>query len=335
MARASKLRRRALQRMSVPPRENRPSGIELRDVVEAEAKAVEVERETPPAAFEVPERRAASEQSMDGFEPEEEEFFSSRTKLPEFEDASDLDEPVVDRHSQLEVVNRRARASRIVTRVLAACAAVVVVGVGVHTLRGGAPLLNAANAVRFVAQPVAREVSPSVPVVESAAARAAAVAAQEIPAPIVDTQLQAPAMVAQANAPSLEAPAAVAPSASGVASAAPVASAQPVASAALVASAQPVASAASEVQNEKPAEAIDVKAEKRLAERALDQGKLAQSIEHAARAVEGDATDANAWLLLGAAKQAKGDAKGSREAFSSCVKQAKVGPRNECAAMLR
>ena len=85
-----------------------------------------------------------------------------------------------------------------------------------------------------------------------------------------------------------------------------------------------------------PAPALgDAKAEKAIAKRALEGRKLAVAIAAAERAVALDATDGEAWLLLGAAHQEKGDLASARRAYASCVKDAKKGPRHECAQMLR
>ncbi|MFO0666134.1 MAG: hypothetical protein U0174_19430 [Polyangiaceae bacterium] len=80
---------------------------------------------------------------------------------------------------------------------------------------------------------------------------------------------------------------------------------------------------------------VDAKAEKRAAQRSLESGKVALAIEHATASVQADETDAEAWLLLGASYQEKGQIAKARESFSSCMKLAKHGPKGECAAMLR
>jgi Flp pilus assembly protein TadD len=67
----------------------------------------------------------------------------------------------------------------------------------------------------------------------------------------------------------------------------------------------------------------------------LDRGKLALAIEAGQEAVALDSEDAEAWLTLGAAQQAKGDVKSARDAFSRCTKESKRGPKHECFAMLR
>jgi tetratricopeptide (TPR) repeat protein len=77
------------------------------------------------------------------------------------------------------------------------------------------------------------------------------------------------------------------------------------------------------------------KAKTREAQALLDRGKLALAIDASQEAVTLDSEDAEAWLTLGAAHQAKGDAKAARDAFSRCTKESKRGPKYECFAMLR
>lgn len=72
---------------------------------------------------------------------------------------------------------------------------------------------------------------------------------------------------------------------------------------------------------------------KRASQAALERGKLADSIEAGERSVALDPTDAEAWLILGAAYQAKGDQKNARRSFKACLEQGKRGPRSECAQM--
>jgi len=113
-----------------------------------------------------------------------------------------------------------------------------------------------------------------------------------------------------------------APSASAVASAAPSAEPAPSASAAAVASAEPTE--------------LDPKAalkEKRKSQQFLEMGKVADAIEHGEQSVKLDPTDAEAWLLLGAAYQMKGDQKEARRCFRSCISEGKRGPKGECMAM--
>ncbi len=58
-------------------------------------------------------------------------------------------------------------------------------------------------------------------------------------------------------------------------------------------------------------------------------------MEEGEAAVALDPEDGESWLILGAAYQEKGDPKKAREAFTSCIKLGKRGPKGECGAMLR
>jgi hypothetical protein len=93
--------------------------------------------------------------------------------------------------------------------------------------------------------------------------------------------------------------------------------------------------AAADSAGEAPTE-LDPKAalkEKRQSQRALDNGKIADAITHGEASVKLDPTDAEAWLILGAAYQMKGDLPNAKKSFGSCLKEGKRGPRGECAAM--
>jgi len=68
---------------------------------------------------------------------------------------------------------------------------------------------------------------------------------------------------------------------------------------------------------------------------ALEWGKMSDAIAAGEKSVTLDPTDAEAWLILGAAYQEKGDLKNAFRSFRACMDQGKRGPRNECAAMLR
>jgi tetratricopeptide (TPR) repeat protein len=74
---------------------------------------------------------------------------------------------------------------------------------------------------------------------------------------------------------------------------------------------------------------------KKEAQRALDRGHLADSIEAGEESVAIDPTDADAWLILGAAYQQQGHFADARRCFASCAQQAKRGSRGECGALLR
>jgi hypothetical protein len=75
--------------------------------------------------------------------------------------------------------------------------------------------------------------------------------------------------------------------------------------------------------------------EKAKSRGALERGNMSAAIAAGERSVALDSTDAEAWLILGAAYQQKGDAKNAVRSFRACVSQGKRGPTSDCAAMLR
>jgi hypothetical protein len=75
--------------------------------------------------------------------------------------------------------------------------------------------------------------------------------------------------------------------------------------------------------------------EKRRARAALEGGSLRKAVTAGERSVELDPTDAEAWLLLGAAYEMRGLASDARRAYSSCARQGRSGPVAECRAMLQ
>lgn len=94
--------------------------------------------------------------------------------------------------------------------------------------------------------------------------------------------------------------------------------------------------AAVEPAKEAPAEPTKTALEEKKDSRTfLERGKTAEAIEAGERAVALDATDGEAWLLLGAAYQEKGNLKDARRCYAACVKEGKRGPVGECSAMLR
>ncbi|HTQ46014.1 MAG TPA: hypothetical protein VMI75_24830 [Polyangiaceae bacterium] len=161
----------------------------------------------------------------------------------------------------------------------------------------------------------------------------AAVAAPPAPQNVQTPPEQAPAPAEQA-APA--APQATAPAAADTAAAAPTpapteqaapAAAPPPAEAA---SATAEATDSTEAPTPDPKEAAKAK---RASQAALERGKLGDAIESGERSVALDPTDAEAWLILGAAYQEKGDQKNARRSFKSCLEQSKRGPKWECAQM--
>ncbi len=75
---------------------------------------------------------------------------------------------------------------------------------------------------------------------------------------------------------------------------------------------------------------VEARAAREDARRALDRGAIAAAIAAATSSVELDPTDADAWLLLGAAYQVAGKSAEARHAFASCSKLAKRGDVSEC-----
>lgn len=120
---------------------------------------------------------------------------------------------------------------------------------------------------------------------------------------------------------------AAAPAAQPVAEPKPVVEAKPE-------EAKPAADAKPE--EAKPEEIVgNAKEEKAKSRSFLEKQKLADAIEAGERAVKLDPTDGEAWLILGAAYQEKGNMAEARRAYGACVKEATTGPKIECQKMLR
>jgi hypothetical protein len=74
---------------------------------------------------------------------------------------------------------------------------------------------------------------------------------------------------------------------------------------------------------------------RQAAQSALEHGHVAQAITLGEQSVQLDPTEAQGWLILGAAYLQRGSFPDARRCFSSCVKQATHGAKSECAALLR
>jgi DNA-binding response OmpR family regulator len=70
------------------------------------------------------------------------------------------------------------------------------------------------------------------------------------------------------------------------------------------------------------------------ANRALQNGQLQKAVELARKATTATPADANAWLTLGAALQASGNASGAHDAYASCVAQAHTAGVSDCRSAL-
>jgi len=66
---------------------------------------------------------------------------------------------------------------------------------------------------------------------------------------------------------------------------------------------------------------------------ALERGDLGAAIAAGERSVALDSTDGEAWLVLGAAYQARGDLTQAKRCYRACVDQGRRGPKAECRAM--
>jgi len=75
--------------------------------------------------------------------------------------------------------------------------------------------------------------------------------------------------------------------------------------------------------------------EREHARSALEQGNVKASIEAGEHSVALDPTDAESWLILGAAYQESGDVADARRCFRACIDQGTRGPRSECVQLLR
>jgi hypothetical protein len=218
-----------------------------------------------------------------------------------------------------ETQRRRAQFTKYVKIVFAASIVVCLAAVISVSVRRTRPDQTIAVAATTPMRPMRQAPPPPPPMPETAeTTQMAAPLAVADPA-VTD---EAPAASVEASASATAAPSDTAP--------APPPSVGATASTAALAVAAPVDSA-----SDAPAE-LDSKAalkEKRQAQRSLDNGKVADAIDHGEASVKLDPTDAEAWLILGAAYQMKGDLPNAKRSFGSCLKEGKRGPRGECAAM--
>jgi Flp pilus assembly protein TadD len=268
-------------------------------------------------------------------EPVAEQFFSegdlSASTRSDDEEWDALANKAV-RKSLPEVVQRRARFAKYVRWAVGGAAIVCVAALG-RTLIAPVATSHATNAL---AAP-AHEASP--------AEKGATPAAAPLPEPAAP-----PATVADPSPPAAAAAAVADPAPPGVAAAiVEPASAEPATPAVEAVKPAVEAPVAAELAAPPTVEApkVDVpKAEasadgktalqeKVAARRALERGKTADAIAAGERSVALDATDGEAWLLLGAAYQEKGQMSEARRAYASCLKEGKRGPLGECRAMLR
>ncbi|MEO8874627.1 MAG: hypothetical protein ABI461_03490 [Polyangiaceae bacterium] len=221
---------------------------------------------------------------------------------------------------------RRQHLSRYVKWTVGVSAALLLLGVGRVAFRGKPemgpppPIVHSAFAATVDTSPhsiAARDPNALPPPAEEsqAAADKAVAALENAPAvPAANDAVQAPAQPAQAAAAD---PVAAQPVAPAVAPAA----AQPLAPPAVVAAAAPSDKTAAQ--------------EKAASSKALERGNAKAAIEAGERSVALDATDGEAWLVLGAAYQQVGKNADAKRCFTTCTKEGKKGPISECRAMLQ
>jgi len=240
-------------------------------------------------------------------------FFSAPPVVYEEEPAETVD-ALPEPHARRMPANpeRRRRLTRVVVGAVSlSCAICVAAAVRVATVHAATASMGPATELAHV--------SPPVPAVaEPVSARSPAAPPPRVePAPQTLPVVEAP-RAAEAP-PATEAPVVA------TATAAPAVAPAPIA-------------AADQAEAEKASSEIDPAAArdaKRTSQRALDRGDAKASIEAGEQSVALDPTDAEAWLILGAAYQVRGTYSEARRCFSTCVRVAKRGPRGECGALLR
>jgi hypothetical protein len=212
------------------------------------------------------------------------------------------EEPHDPRASQkmtVAVRARRARFAKYVQFAVAFCAVVCVMAlVRLVVARVRAPEAEARAEVAQIAHAAAAVAQPPVQ-------------AEPSPAPAALAPADKPAEPAPSSAPQATPGAAAAPAPAAAAAPSPDTAAAP----------EPTGKTALQEKND--------------ARKALERGKLADAIEAGERSIALDPTDADAYLLTGAAYLEKGKHADARRIFQACVKEAKKGPRGECGAMLR
>lgn len=214
-------------------------------------------------------------------------------------DASGAYSAVDARHAQKmtpQAHARRAHLSRYVMWAVGGAAALLMLGITIKSFRGRTNEEPVHHAVAHVAQPV-----------ETAAA---AVQPEQAVAQVAN---QAPLPEAKTDEPKVDDTKAAD-------------TAKPEDSADKSAAEQP-----KDMPPEKPKTAWQ---EKQAAKAALERSANGAAIAAGERAVALDASDAESWLVLGAAYQAMGNVGQAKRCFHSCVAQGRKGPVSDCRDML-
>jgi hypothetical protein len=95
----------------------------------------------------------------------------------------------------------------------------------------------------------------------------------------------------------------------------------------------PSASAAEPAPKAVVAPAAGATKERESSRFALERGDLGAAVSAGERSVALDPTDGEAWLVLGAAYQARGDVGEAKRCYRACVERGTRGPKSECRAM--
>jgi tetratricopeptide (TPR) repeat protein len=287
------------------------------EVAEAVIAAAVVEETPPPPEPEAPAMVSRDDSSYPPVDLDNHFFDGERQSRPSY---APFDEEERDPRMALkltpEVARRRANLSRYVKLAVAGAsalclAALVKVAVAHNSTDSGRarPVAMAA-----AAPPPAKTAIPATPLpTETAAA-----AAPATPPPAETAAAAAPATPPPAETAAAAAPATAAPAETAAA---------PVAAPAETAAAAPAPTEAPELDPKAAAK------EKNASRSLLERGKDADAIAAGERSVALDPTDGEAWLILGAAYQEKGDMKNARRSYKACLEQGKRGPKYECAAM--
>jgi hypothetical protein len=259
----------------------------------------------PSASEKAPPAGAAVEEIGPPSAELDHQFFAPRPVHVDLLPEPERPDPRIAHRHSVEAMERRKHFAKYVKIAVGLAAAVCLAAAGKVMLVHDAPGTEARAEERHPPAVIAPSEPPAAPAVSSAPAPTIVQAAEPSPAPQASQE-----------------PAAPSASAAAVASA-PSATSDPAPSAAASAAEPP------ELDPKAAAKA------KNASRSALEGGRLAAAIASGEKSVSLDPTDAEAWLLLGAAYQEKGDLKNARRCYKSCLEEGKRGNKSECAAMLR
>ncbi|MGA3123979.1 MAG: tetratricopeptide repeat protein [Polyangiaceae bacterium] len=231
-----------------------------------------------------------------------------------------------------QAASRRARLTKWVQGAIAFSAALCGVALAksliAHTMSHGTPSRHDAPAgVAFASAqaPLVQAIEPASRIALPAAISAEAPALPPVESP-EGISAEAPAL------PPVEAPAAISAEAPQPA---PVAITAPAAIPMEARPALPVAARPALGGKGKESAGTEAARQRERARGALERGRIAAAIAAGQTATAMDPGDAEAWLILGAAYQQKGDLRQARRCYEECVNKGQRGPKGECAALLR